>query len=68
MNDSHVPGSPFLVRVDDTAKEHAALCTVEGDGIISEMNTCGHATDFLLRFKCPENQLNISCIGPDGKV
>lgn len=67
MNGSHVEGSPFVRRVGNSAEESAAKATVSGDGIISDMNTCGHVTDFILRFKCPESQLGISCVGPDGK-
>lgn len=40
---------------------------LSGDGILSGMNTCGYATDFLLSFPCPEEHISISCVGPDGK-
>jgi glutaredoxin len=67
LGEAHISGSPFVKTVRDGAVEFASRCSVSGDGIMSGMNTCGHATDFMLQFDCPEEHLGISCTGPDGK-
>lgn len=68
LNGVEVAGSPFLRTVVDPAVAFAAQCSVSGDGILSGMNSCGYATDFVLTFQCPEEYLSIGCIGPDGKA